>query len=83
MLGPVRRLAFENDASDEDLGPEHWFWDERASGGIFVEHGVHFFDAADALVGSTPESVQGMLGHRPAATWSTWRSPPPGTRTAR
>ncbi|MEU5721827.1 Gfo/Idh/MocA family oxidoreductase [Micromonospora sp. NPDC047738] len=65
LLGPVRRLAFDNDASDEDLGPEHWFWDERVSGGIFVEHGVHFFDAADALVGATPESVQGMLGQRP------------------
>ncbi|MFU8876309.1 Gfo/Idh/MocA family protein [Micromonospora sp. SL4-19] len=67
LLGPVRRLAFENDASDEDLGPEHWFWDERVSGGIFVEHGVHFFDAADALVGAAPESVQGMLGHRPGS----------------
>ncbi|MCW3816366.1 Gfo/Idh/MocA family oxidoreductase [Micromonospora sp. DR5-3] len=67
LLGPVRRLAFENDASDEDLGPEHWFWDERVSGGIFVEHGVHFFDAADALVGATPESVQGILGHRTGA----------------
>ncbi|MFE9201317.1 Gfo/Idh/MocA family protein [Micromonospora sp. NPDC007230] len=65
LLGPVRRFAFDNDASDEDLGPEHWFWDERVSGGIFVEHGVHFFDAADALVGATPESVQGMLGQRP------------------
>ncbi|MBM0255678.1 Gfo/Idh/MocA family protein [Micromonospora sp. 4G55] len=65
LLGPVRRLAFENDASDEDLGPGHWFWDERVSGGIFVEHGVHFFDAADALVGAIPESVQGILGHRP------------------
>ncbi|MGN9779695.1 Gfo/Idh/MocA family protein [Micromonospora sp. H33] len=58
---------FDNDASDEDLGPEHWFWDERVSGGIFVEHGVHFFDAADALVGSIPQSVQGMLGHRPGS----------------
>ncbi|SCF17394.1 Predicted dehydrogenase [Micromonospora viridifaciens] len=67
LLGPVRRLAFENDASDEDLGPEHWFWDERVSGGIFVEHGVHFFDAADALVGAVPSSVQGMLGHRPGS----------------
>ena len=44
LLGPARRLAFENDASDEDLGPDHWFWDERVSGGIFVEHGVHFLD---------------------------------------
>ncbi|MGR6320658.1 Gfo/Idh/MocA family oxidoreductase [Micromonospora soli] len=65
LLGPVRRLAFENDASDEDLGPDHWFWDERVSGGIFVEHGVHFFDAAIALIGAPPEAVQGMVGRRP------------------
>lgn len=65
LLGPVRRLAFENDASDEDLGPDHWFWDERVSGGIFVEHGVHFFDAVNALIGAPPEAVQGMVGRRP------------------
>jgi predicted dehydrogenase len=35
---------FENYASDESLPPEHWFWDREKSGGIFVEHGVHFFD---------------------------------------
>jgi len=26
------------------LPPGHWFWDAKKSGGIFVEHGVHFFD---------------------------------------
>jgi hypothetical protein len=26
------------------LPKEHWFWDRRRSGGIFIEHGVHFFD---------------------------------------
>jgi predicted dehydrogenase len=65
LLGPVRRLAVENDASDEDLYPGHWFWDERVSGGIFVEHGVHFFDAAHALIGSPPDAVQAMVGKRP------------------
>ncbi|HEY0700559.1 MAG TPA: Gfo/Idh/MocA family oxidoreductase, partial [Micromonospora sp.] len=65
LLGPVRRLAFDNDASDEDLGPGHWFWDEAVSGGIFVEHGVHFFDAANALIGTVPKAVQGMVGQRP------------------
>ena len=28
----------------EPAGPSHWFWDRSKSGGIFVEHGVHFFD---------------------------------------
>ncbi|MFE7169463.1 Gfo/Idh/MocA family protein [Streptomyces sp. NPDC057616] len=59
LLDPLRRFAFENDASDEDLGAGHWFWDPEHSGGIHVEHGVHFFDAANALMGSEPLQVQG------------------------
>ncbi|MFC8246208.1 Gfo/Idh/MocA family protein [Streptomyces chartreusis] len=58
LLDPLRRFSFENDASDEDLGPGHWFWDPMRSGGIHVEHGVHFFDAANALMGSDPIQVQ-------------------------
>ncbi|WP_316744765.1 Gfo/Idh/MocA family oxidoreductase [Streptomyces sp. MK7] len=59
LLDGLRRFAFENDASDEDLGPDHWFWDPAHSGGIHVEHGVHFFDAASVLMGSDPLRVQG------------------------
>jgi predicted dehydrogenase len=40
----VLRGTFENYACDEGLGPSHWFWDRTKSGGIFIEHGVHFFD---------------------------------------
>jgi predicted dehydrogenase len=58
ILGQPHRFLFENDASDEDLGDDHWFWDERRSGGIFVEHGVHFFDAAAMLLGRPATSVQ-------------------------
>jgi predicted dehydrogenase len=43
-LGELLHGSFENYASDENLPPEHWFWDRSKSGGIFVEHGVHFFD---------------------------------------
>lgn len=43
-LGELLHAYFENYASDEGLPPEHWFWDRSKSGGIFVEHGVHFFD---------------------------------------
>jgi predicted dehydrogenase len=43
-LGEFLHGYFENYASDEGLPPEHWFWDRSKSGGIFVEHGVHFFD---------------------------------------
>lgn len=44
LLGEVLRGTFENYACDEGLGPDHWFWDRTKSGGIFIEHGVHFFD---------------------------------------
>ena len=58
ILGLPHRFLFENDASDEDLHDDHWFWDEQRSGGIFVEHGVHFFDAAAMLLGRPVTSVQ-------------------------
>jgi predicted dehydrogenase len=44
VLGQFLHGYFENYASDEALGPDHWFWDRSKSGGIFIEHGVHFFD---------------------------------------
>jgi predicted dehydrogenase len=44
ILGEVLHGYFENYASDENLPADHWFWDRAKSGGIFVEHGVHFFD---------------------------------------
>lgn len=44
VLGEVLHGFFENYACDEGLGPDHWFWDPKKSGGIFIEHGVHFFD---------------------------------------
>jgi predicted dehydrogenase len=44
LLGMPLHATFINAAQDETLGPEHWFWDRAQSGGIFVEHGVHFFD---------------------------------------
>ncbi len=44
ILGEVLHGTFENYASDENLPAEHWFWDRSKSGGIFIEHGVHFFD---------------------------------------
>lgn len=44
LLGEFLHGYFENYAGDEGLLPEHWFWDRTKSGGIFIEHGVHFFD---------------------------------------
>lgn len=43
-LGEVLAAWLTNCATDSNLAANHWFWDPAASGGIFVEHGVHFFD---------------------------------------
>jgi len=50
-LGELLHGYFENYASDENLPPGHWFWDLERSGGIFVEHGVHFFDMVAGWLG--------------------------------
>ncbi len=52
ILGSFLHGFFENYASDENLGPGHWFWDESKSGGIFIEHGVHFFDLFEGWLGA-------------------------------
>ena len=44
VLGEALHFRFENNAEDERLPRDHWFWDTQQSGGIFVEHAVHFFD---------------------------------------
>ena len=64
MLGEVLHGSFENYASDENLPAEHWFWDRAKSGGIFVEHGVHFFDLFAGWLG--PGRVEAaQVGVRP------------------
>jgi predicted dehydrogenase len=52
VLGEFLHGFFENYASDEKLSKEHWFWDEIKSGGIFIEHGVHFFDMFEGWLGA-------------------------------
>ncbi len=44
ILGEFLHGYFENYASSENLDENHWMWDESKSGGIFIEHAVHFFD---------------------------------------
>ncbi len=43
-LGAVLAARLTNCAGDGKLAADHWFWDKSVSGGIFIEHGVHFFD---------------------------------------
>jgi len=51
IFGDFLHGFFENYASDEHLSADHWFWDETKSGGIFIEHGVHFFDIFSGWLG--------------------------------
>jgi len=44
VLGRPLAAMLTNCAADTDLPPRHWFWQRELSGGIFIEHGVHFFD---------------------------------------
>lgn len=52
VLGQCLHGGFENYASDEGLREDHWFWDREKSGGIFIEHGVHFFDLFEGWLGA-------------------------------
>jgi len=62
VVGPAERVVLENVAHDERLPEGHWFWNPVLSGGIFVEHGVHFFDLANWWFGVG--EVKGALGLR-------------------
>jgi predicted dehydrogenase len=52
VLGKVLAGQLLNCGSDSGLTDDHWFWDAGASGGIFVEHGVHFFDLYASWLGA-------------------------------
>lgn len=65
LMGNFLHGFFENYASDENLGMGHWFWDEQKSGGIFIEHGVHFFDLFAGWLGEG-KVVSALQLERPA-----------------
>ena len=67
VLGEVLHGSFENYASDENLPASHWFWDRGKSGGIFVEHGVHFFDLFAGWLG-TGRVEAAQVGVRPGTS---------------
>ncbi len=51
VLGQALSARLNNCATDAFLGADHWFWKNEISGGIFIEHGVHFFDLYRHLLG--------------------------------
>ncbi len=66
LLGDLHLFCLTNLVTDEGLPPDHWFWDPARSGGIHVEHGVHFFDLCNQLAEGEPDSVQGYALRRPS-----------------
>lgn len=64
VFGELIHVALVNLATNDGLPPDHWFWDLRQSGGIHIEHGVHFFDLVNHLVGKPPSKVEGGCQHR-------------------
>lgn len=63
-FGRLRHVIVNNYAQDETLAPNHWFWNEGLSGGILVEHGVHFFDIVNAISGQHYKEVYGTSHSR-------------------
>ncbi|MFM8984651.1 MAG: Gfo/Idh/MocA family protein [Planctomycetia bacterium] len=67
LLGDLLHGLFINEAADEGLAPGHWFWDREMSGGIFVEHGVHFFDLVTFWLGAGDVVAAARAVRPPAA----------------
>lgn len=63
-LGKLRHAVVNNYAQDASLSPDHWFWNPESSGGILIEHGVHFFDIINALSGEHFTEVYGTSNAR-------------------
>jgi predicted dehydrogenase len=63
-FGKLRHAVVNNYAQDAALSAEHWFWNEQLSGGIFIEHGVHFFDIINALSAQQYKQVFGCSHRR-------------------
>jgi hypothetical protein len=60
VFGILRRVDVENYAQDEQLPMTHWFWDREQSGGILIEHGVHFIDLVHFLAPANHLTVNGL-----------------------
>ena len=64
IFGKLRRVSVENYAQDEGLKPEHWFWDTARSGGILIEHAVHFIDLVHFFAPAKLLEVNGLKHSR-------------------
>jgi predicted dehydrogenase len=66
-FGKLRHAVVNNYAQDAALPADHWFWNEELSGGIFVEHGVHFFDIINGISAQQYIEVCGSSHRRNAS----------------
>jgi predicted dehydrogenase len=66
-FGKLRHAVVNNYAQDAGLPPDHWFWKNEISGGILIEHGVHFFDIVNGLSGQHYQQVFGCSHDRNAS----------------
>ncbi len=64
VFGKLRRVDVENYAQDQQLPLSHWFWDHHRSGGILVEHAVHFIDLVHYLAPAKALAVNGLKHNR-------------------
>jgi predicted dehydrogenase len=64
VLGRLRHLDLANHAAGLNLPANHWFWRPELSGGIWIEHGVHFFDAFDWVADEPGEVLSSHSYHR-------------------
>ncbi|HEY0790197.1 MAG TPA: Gfo/Idh/MocA family oxidoreductase [Chthoniobacterales bacterium] len=69
ILGAPLRAEVVNCAGDSGLPANHWFWDENRSGGIFVEHGVHFFDLIASWFGAGGTVMSAECLYRPGTAF--------------
>jgi predicted dehydrogenase len=63
-FGDLRHAAVENHAQDENLPPDHWFWNTAQSGGILIEHAGHFFDLIASFTDARSLRVEGWSHRR-------------------
>ena len=64
VFGQLRRVVVENYAQDSTLPQSHWFWNRSYSGGILIEHGVHFIDLIHFLCDNQPVEISGLKHNR-------------------
>lgn len=64
VFGSPKRVDLRNYATQDTVPPGHWFWDQSVSGGIMIEHGVHFFDMTSYMLGTKAKEATGLSAWR-------------------